>query len=753
MRIGIIGYSLAFVRSLAQESEEDPCSELDQRSECIFGIRSEGICAGLLWVSEEHVEYIFDSIGALDGFYEEITCEVAREILEERFDIPVSAREFNVDTFEEQIHKIHMLLTKLNDEIQRFPYVDAQPNSRLLTLMRSLYDSLYSDMQIEKTAANQRATSSVDFSTFEWVLRGLTLPISLVAVTEANLNIFESFASFVFTALDIEASGFSRNTPRAYFPLCEVVCHFKPQYKLAESGPRNFFTPLFIDDHEVEDTIFTVNRMIDDVLHEARRVHSERLLGHQVTVLDVGTVWLEMAVKIIIQEPSSQPGEVVSVVSALFKESICPELDIIAEYLQSLSMVFTGMLPIFNHIIATSIYICGPELLSLSQRVLISVRFKGPIATPASFHNVQYVLHLPADREESERASRRYLESQSFDFLDLVVVSEGAEQVGYIGQRKQWIGQMVHKYFKARMGDSIWGFTDESRRYVTLSDLVNGNGELEGEVRIAGRVMGLALRYDIPMGVPFAKSFIKGLRLLNSRIETEEELDDLLLEEDPVFLKSFDWLEEIDWANPPSTVKWMDFEGLMIDGENVYLSKDNVAEYRVKSKLRKLFWSKANLLTAFRSGVSDVVGAGIFGFLSENELIERLVPPESGFPPSILISGLGFMNFNLGARMHLFLRQWLIETIVRFSEEEVRAFNRFVTGVGDPPAVTNQPWIKVFFEKSLGRDSLPVAHTCHNELQIPWYGSQASMKAKLITAITETDQINGFPGYQTAHNT
>ena len=86
-----------------------------------------------------------------------------------------------------------------------------------------------------------------------------------------------------------------------------------------------------------------------------------------------------------------------------------------------------------------------------------------------------------------------------------------------------------------------------------------------------------------------------------------------------------------------------------------------------------------------------------------------------------------------------------------FTKEEMALFVQFVTGSSKVPlggfgALRGSDHSRGFsVHKAYGNISqLPSAHTCFNQLDLPDYGSEAALRAKLILAIRECSEGFGF---------
>jgi hypothetical protein len=299
------------------------------------------------------------------------------------------------------------------------------------------------------------------------------------------------------------------------------------------------------------------------------------------------------------------------------RRGFCPNLVALAEILT----VAAHEAP---HIISTAVTLC-------MDRILVTSLFKGSRRFDPLLVYRPGIIRLK--REDIERGSDCFLRDPRLDMgVEWAVVIEGSEYVGDSGPRKQWISQLIERFFSVENQKSVWKYTDESKTYITL-----GDSENEILIRATGRVLGLALRNKIPMGISFAPSFIKMLRLL---YDSSFGMDELLREEDPAFLAGLEWVSTIDWTDAPMTASWQTFEGLLLIGFYVVMGKENANEFLRLRKQSKLFVSKRVQFSQLIEGVTEVVGAGVFGMLTEQEIIDRLSKRRDGIPGQLPVGGI-----------------------------------------------------------------------------------------------------------------
>jgi hypothetical protein len=332
---------------------------------------------------------------------------------------------------------------------------------------------------------------------------------------------------------------------------------------------------------------------------------------------------------------------------------------------------------------------------------------------------------------------------------ELVVSYEDAAHVGYVGPRKQWLSDLVDHVFGNIDSSLAIEYSDESKRFIKLKrldSLANLSDELQRRhIRAVGRLIGLCIRYQVPMGVGFGPSFLKLLLMYGPADENGIDVDTIMQAEDPAFLQGLNRVRELDWSNPPASSDLYSFEGLLPDGENVKVTKDRLEEYIRVMKWKKAITDQSLAMMLLRDGISDALGTGTIYMLTETELANVILVNERPITAQEILRGMSFVNFSFE------LHSWFVKVLSeKMDQNDVRKLLAFVTGIPKLPLdAAKGPWMRVVLCPSLDPTSLPVSHTCHNELQFPAYVSFEILTDKLLTAIREShSSVEGYVGYQ-----
>jgi E3 ubiquitin-protein ligase HUWE1 len=268
--------------------------------------------------------------------------------------------------------------------------------------------------------------------------------------------------------------------------------------------------------------------------------------------------------------------------------------------------------------------------------------------------------------------------------------------------------------------------------------------------KFVGRIIGKAICDGQLMDAHFTRSFYK--HLLGMPIEFND-----IEATEPDYYKSLKMmlehpLEDLGFTGMTFTAEIQKFGRtedveLIPNGAQIMVTDDNKHEY-------------VRLIAHHRmtAGIFPQIDSFLAGFY-------ELVPPEliCIFSPTeleLLICGLPDVNID-ELQLHTEYHQyrptdpailWFWEALRSFNREERALFLQFVTGTSKVPLGGfahlqgmrgNQ---KFTIHKSVGAESgtLPCAHTCYNQLDLPEYSTAEEMREKLLLAITEGSEGFGF---------
>ena len=700
----------------------DPCSDVQPFSHC-----HEGVCDNLVWINVEFSVYTFDNHSVVRG--PAMGCAEAGLISMNKHIPLVEFVEFNFEKYEE----LRGLFVKATETVSwvfnRFPLIESDlmtdtTESVLALVAKVESESGKSDLEI--TTAKQRIASSEIFNELVGTVEDCARMIALTpyhSEFHTLLGQFAFFANFV-EFLDTRISFDEISHVLASFPSLSLRPSHSPVHGFALVVPLTKNQP---------DRGVNLREQVELIIQHALAYRMAKLTGHPSPPISLSSdsVILSEVVRLL-ANPRTECSEY-SVLQHFFVHTVCVSLAEVGDYMFFLGEGDNKGVGI-GHILATAGRLCQAST-SPEARIRLSMAMSGT----GKFVRKR-ILYL--QRAKYFGDSESFLMDPKVELRnDWIVITEGAEQVGYVGVRKEWISNMVEKFFCVENSNGSWEYTDDRELLITVrSGLIEGT-----RLRAAGRLIGLSMKYDVPIGVPLARSVLGALQM------SAVDMDALLEEEDPGFLGNIEKITNHDWTKETTDkgLDWITFADLIPNGEETSLSETNAARFVKLSKEKKLFWNKKDGLRHFRKGIIDVLGAGIFGLLTPEEFQARVLKRPEGFSAELLLNGIVWRNINPDSVDQVALKQWFAHIVTTITDEEREAFNRFVTGSAHPPVNAKIiPWIRIFFHPALSADSLPRSHTCHNELQLPLYTSEDVLRTKLLQAVMEAGTVEGYQGYE-----
>jgi len=170
---------------------------------------------------------------------------------------------------------------------------------------------------------------------------------------------------------------------------------------------------------------------------------------------------------------------------------------------------------------------------------------------------------------------------------------------------------------------------------------------------------------------------------------------------------------------------------LVKDGNEMVLDDENKLEFIKKICQKKMHEEMNEGLNAFLKGFHSIIPAELLNSFSTTEL-QILI---SG-TPTIDLEAIKEHAMYTGFTKDSPIILWLWEILAEFSPKEWSALLFFVTGGTNLPygGLKSKP---LKFRKDWRVNSLPIAHTCFFELELPEYKTKDELKQKLLLAIFE----------------
>jgi len=186
---------------------------------------------------------------------------------------------------------------------------------------------------------------------------------------------------------------------------------------------------------------------------------------------------------------------------------------------------------------------------------------------------------------------------------------------------------------------------------------------------------------------------------------------------------------------------------LVPGGASISVTESNKREYVRLVCEYKMTTSITPQVKSFLKGFHELIPAELIGSLFDDKELELLI---SGLPTidlGDLRANTEFVNYTSSAPQI----QWLWKVLEQdFSQEQLAWFLQFVTGSTQVPlegfkALMGMRGPQRFsIHRAYGSDRLPTAHTCFNQLDLPEYKHEDTLREKLLQAVTEAHEGFGF---------
>lgn len=207
-----------------------------------------------------------------------------------------------------------------------------------------------------------------------------------------------------------------------------------------------------------------------------------------------------------------------------------------------------------------------------------------------------------------------------------------------------------------------------------------------------------------------------------------------IIDNDPEYLDIY-FTEDV-YDNENQLVKTVE---LKTNGSRILVNELNKFEYIQRLAEYRLAESVKDEINAFLKGLQSLIPDGLLTMFDENELELLLCGME-------IISLADLRANHIPDYNSIFFKGiigWFWTVISSFNQEELSRLLQFTTGCSQlPPDGFSGLRPKFKITHSGGLDTLPMAHTCFNQLCLPTYSSMKELKTKLLIAITEG--VEGF---------
>jgi hypothetical protein len=216
---------------------------------------------------------------------------------------------------------------------------------------------------------------------------------------------------------------------------------------------------------------------------------------------------------------------------------------------------------------------------------------------------------------------------------------------------------------------------------------------------------------------PVTRSVIKTLRLLLER-PNEADFYAMLAVEDRVASENYGRITVGNIAD--LTLEFTGNDGVARPGRVL-----------ARQKEQKLFFDQAEVVGIVRDGIEDVIGPAAFAFITEEELLARILPPTEPVTGAEVLAGMAPLEYDNSNPKKQEIRQWMSEIVPSLTVEEATQLSRFITAFNRRPVVPGT-WISVNPNANLKDHDMPRAHTCFGAYFVPLNSSREKMRQRIL---------------------
>ena len=310
------------------------------------------------------------------------------------------------------------------------------------------------------------------------------------------------------------------------------------------------------------------------------------------------------------------------------------------------------------------------------------------------------------------------------------------------GVLREWFTRIFRYIASPESG--FFQYTDDRRILLKFVDAIPPGWDTVRWIesyRFIGRVIGLAWKHGITIGVPLSYSTVA--RITSPR--DEWFLLEMLQHDDPVAAKAF--------SNPAHFTASGDIPFFEEDEDDVdhsiMVDELNVMLYMY----RRLDWltggSKTHHTSRIIVGLHDILPYTYLSFYSIQEIADRLRGPLVIDLDQLYESTSYFVADGIDNRTAETIKEWIWASLRSFNQEEMQDFLEFVSGSRYPPihgfanaSFGGDHWLQIRIENSFeSRNPLPMSRTCFKAIYFGLYDSEDLLKQRLVTAMIFAKEI------------
>mmetsp|Transcript_9029 Transcript_9029/g.17668 ORF Transcript_9029/g.17668 Transcript_9029/m.17668 type:complete len:494 (-) Transcript_9029:421-1902(-) len=327
----------------------------------------------------------------------------------------------------------------------------------------------------------------------------------------------------------------------------------------------------------------------------------------------------------------------------------------------------------------------------------------------------------------------------------LHVTFQGEEGIDQGGLTREWFGILAREMFNPNY--ALFQQCGTKAEFNYPNPVSHFNPDHLHYFKFIGRVIGKALLESISLEAYFARSFYKHLLGRKTTPSDAEALD-------PEFYKNLNMISEHSLEDLGIELTFSVDEDefgkkkvveLKPGGKDEAVTEENKQEYIELICEHKMTEAIRPQLEAILSGFHELIPPNLVGIFDDKEL-ELLM---SGLP-EVDLSDLKKHTMYAGYTEQSEQVQWFWRTLESFDQSQLANFLQFVTGTSKVPlegfrALQGMRGAQKFsIHRAFGDERLPSAHTCFNQLDLPAYRSEESLKTKLLQAISMAREGFGF---------
>jgi len=377
-------------------------------------------------------------------------------------------------------------------------------------------------------------------------------------------------------------------------------------------------------------------------------------------------------------------------------------------------------------------------LSSTSMRRLLNLTTKENIVRVYFYQNTslvsQEIIPVEVKRshilEDSLKILQKNLSKLKMPSTRLKISFFKEEGIDQGGLKKEWFSLLINNLFDPKSG--LFKLSHNLRcLYPNPQSIIIPNSL--SLFRAAGNIIGLSIKENISTGISFTRSFLKFILGRDSTLNDLEEID-------PALAKSLQFMVHnsvTDVLELPFTYE-VEFFGtmrtveLVENGQDLLLNDYNKQRYITSFLKAKLCKEIESQTQEFKKGLFEIVPEYLLKYLLPYEL-ETLICGQTEIEVDYLQENVQYKNCSNNTP----LITWFWDTIRNFDQEERMSLLFFITGASSIPYSGFKDFQITITKSNKSDDSLPIAHTCFSELELPDYKDQETLREKIMIAINE----------------